>query len=251
MGKLTGKCAVITGASSGIGLATARLFIAEGARVAILSNDGPGLALAAEALGPDCLPIEADAGDVTGFAAIRTTILDRLGPPDILFLNAGVARYADLASLTERQFDEMYGLHVKGPLFLVKTFAPDMPDGAAILITSSNSAKVGMDKTHIYASSKAACRQLARTLANELAPRGIRVNALTPGPVITNIGDGTGLSQAEGEAIGAYVIGKVPLARFADADELARAALFLASSDASFVNGTELVVDGGWTDVGR
>lgn len=251
MGKLRGKRVVITGASSGIGLATARLFIAEGAHVAITSNDAQGLEAAARELGPQCIPIVADGGRIDLIPDLKNEILEKLGAPDILFLNAGVARYARLEKLTEAQFDEMYGLHVKGPLFTIQALVPDMPDGSVILITSSNSAKVGMDQTHIYSSSKAACRQLARTLAGELSPRRIRVNALTPGPVITNIGNTTGLSTTDAEAIGGYVIGKVPLARFAEADELAKTALFLVSDDSSFVNGTELIVDGGWVDVGR
>lgn len=251
MGKLDGKRAVITGGSSGIGLATAKAMIGEGARVAIISNDGVGLATAARDLGDQCIALEADAGRTDMIPQLRAAILDQLGPPDILFLNAGVARYASLDQMTEAQFDEMYGLHVKAPLFTVKALAPDMPDGSTIIFTSSNSARVGLEQTHIYASSKAAVRQLVRTLANELSARHFRVNAVLPGPIITNIGSTTGLSQAEGEKIGAYVIGKVPLGRFGSADELARTVLFLASADASYVNGTELVVDGGWTDVGR
>ena len=251
MGKLEGKRAVITGGSSGIGLATARRFIEEGAQVAIISNDAAGLAAAAQDLGPRCVALEADVSRTASIPSLKAALLERLGPPDILFLNAGVARYGSVELMTEAQFDEMYGLHVKVPLFMVQALVPEMPDGSTILFTSSNSARVGMEKMHIYSSSKAAVRQLARTLANELAPRKIRVNALTPGPVATNIGNSTGLSAAESDDVATYVLGKVPLGRWAESDELARVALFLVSDDASFVNGAEMVADGGWTDVGR
>ena len=251
MGRLNGRRALVTGGSSGIGLATARQMIKEGARVAIVSNDAAGLEAAALDLGSQCVALEADLTRTDSIPSLKEAIMARLGPPDILFLNAGVARYGSLEQMTEAHFDEMYGLHVKVPLFIVKALAPDMPDGSTILFTSSNSAKLGLAQTHIYASSKAAIRQLVRTLANELAPRGIRVNALTPGPVNTNIGTTTGLSATEAEKLGAYALGKVPLGRWAESDEMARVALFLVSSDASFVNATEVIADGGWTGVGR
>jgi NAD(P)-dependent dehydrogenase (short-subunit alcohol dehydrogenase family) len=141
-------------------------------------------------------------------------------------------------------------MRVKGPFFTVKKAAPDMPAGSSIILTTSINNRIAMPLTMVYATTKAAARQLVRSLAGELAARKIRVNALSPGPVITDIGRTTGVSAEQGRKIADYVIGKVPMARFSQAEEQARAALFLASDDSSFVTGTELIVDGGWVEVG-
>lgn len=249
MDRLKGKVALITGGSSGIGFATARLFQSEGARVAITGGDPERLEKARVALG-DCLAICADAGDLSTIDRVLDGVTEALGAPDILFLNAGVARYSSLETATEAAFDEMVALHVKGPFFTIQKAAPRMASGSSIILTTSINNRIGMPMTHVYGATKAAARNLVRGLAGELGPRNIRVNAVSPGPIITDIGRTTGVSPEEGEKIVRYVLGKVPLGRFGEADELARAVLFLASDESSFVTGTEIVVDGGWSEVG-
>ncbi|MET0545083.1 MAG: SDR family oxidoreductase [Caulobacterales bacterium] len=251
MDRLKGKVALITGGTSGIGFAAAKIFLAEGARVAITGHDADRLQKAHETLGQKCLPILADAGDLSSIDRTLDAVQTSFGTPDVLFLNAGIARYSTLESATEAAFDEMFALHVKGPFFTIQKAAPRMAAGSSIIITTSVNDRIGMKLTHVYASTKAAARQLVRTLAGELGPRNIRVNALSPGPVITDIGRTTGMNAQEGQQIADYVMGKVPLSRFAEAHELGSAALFLASDESSFVNGTELLVDGGWADVGQ
>lgn len=249
LGRLEGKVALITGGSSGIGYAAAKLFMAEGARVAITGMGAEKLKKAAAELG--CLGIQADAGDIGTIEPVLQRVVDTLGAPDVLFLNAGIARYSTLTTATPEALDEMMDLHVKGPFFTIQKAVPMMADGSSIIITTSVNNRIGMPRTHLYAATKAAARQMVRTLAQELGPRRIRVNALAPGPVITDIGHTTGVTPEEGLQIGNYVLGKVPLGRFSAAEEQGRAALFLACEDSSFVNGIELLADGGWGEVGQ
>lgn len=249
MGKLSGKIALITGGSSGIGLATARQFAGAGAGVAITGRDPERLKIAAAELGSTCLAIQADAGSMSAIEPTLQATIDRFGVPDILFLNAGIARYSMLAAAAEADFEEMMALHVKVPFFTVKRISPLMARGSSIIFTTSINNRIGMPSTHLYAATKAAAAQLVRTLAAELGPAGIRVNAICPGATRTDITRTTGLSLDQQREIDAYVAHKTPLGRFADAREPALAALFLACEDSSYVNAHELVVDGGWTEV--
>jgi NAD(P)-dependent dehydrogenase (short-subunit alcohol dehydrogenase family) len=249
MGRLTGRTALVTGGTTGIGFSAAELFLREGARVAITGQDAGRIADARRALGESVVAIRCDAGRVEELGLLTARISDSFGKLDILFLNAGLAKYGALDQVSEADFDQVFNINVKGVLFPVKHLAPLMGSGGSIIVTTSINDRIGMDSTHIYAASKAAARQLVRTLAGELARRGIRVNALSPGPTITAMGPKTGLNDAQMHELADWVISQVPLRRFATADELASAALFLASSDASFVTGHELTVDGGWTGV--
>jgi NAD(P)-dependent dehydrogenase (short-subunit alcohol dehydrogenase family) len=249
MQRLEGKTVLVTGGTTGIGFAAAELFLREGARVAITGQDPDRVARAAEALGSTVLAIRCDAGRLEDMEPMAARVQAAFGRLDVLFLNAGVARYGALAEISEADFDEIFAINVKGVIFPVQRLVRLMGDGGSVIITTSINDRIGMDSTHLYAASKAAARQLVRTLAGELARSGIRVNALSPGPTITAMGPKTGFSDARLHELADWVISQVPLRRFAAASELASAALFLASGDASFVTGQELVVDGGWTGV--
>jgi len=249
MGRLAGKTALITGGTTGIGFATAELFLREGASVAITGQDGHRIARAAETLGGSVLGIRCNAGRVQDLDALAAQIESAFGKLDVLFLNAGLAKYGSLAEISEADFDLIFNINVKGVVFTVQRLAPLMREGGSIIVTTSVNDSIGMDSTHLYAATKAAARQLVRTLAGELARSGVRVNALSPGPTITAMGPKTGFTDEQLHELAGWVVSQVPMRRFAAASELASAALFLASSDASFVTGQELVVDGGWTGV--
>jgi NAD(P)-dependent dehydrogenase (short-subunit alcohol dehydrogenase family) len=249
VGVLTGKRALITGGTSGIGLATAKLFLAEGARVAITGQNRDRLDQAQRELGADVLCVRADAGRVADAEALITEVGRAFEGLDVLFLNAGIAKFAPLADVTEAFFDEQFAINVKGVLFAAQQAAPLMASGSSIVVTTSVSNRMGMAGTLVYAATKAAVRSLVRGLASELAPRGVRVNAISPGPIETPIFGKLGLPAEEMQAMAGGIIQKIPMGRFGHADEIAKAVLFLASDNASFITGVELVADGGWTEV--
>lgn len=240
--RLHGKTALITGGTTGIGLAAARLFHDEGARVIATGRNAATLAQAREALAGIAEVVESDASDVRAIGDLA----GKLGAIDVAFLNAGVLHKGDLAELDEASFDRVFATNVKGPLFACRALAPAMPRGGSIVLCGSINAHLGMPGTYLYAASKAALRAIARVAAAELAPRGIRVNVLSPGPTETGITAKVGLDAA---ATKAYLATRIPLGRIGGPDEIARAALFLASADASFMTGEEIVVDGGMTRV--
>ena len=247
MNKFNGKSVLVTGGTTGIGFATARLFKEGGARVAITGANDERVAEAASRL--DATGLVADAGSVDATRAGVEQAAQRLGGLDIVFLNAGIAKFAPLDGIEEAFFDSHFAINVKGVLFAAQAAAPLMRDGGAIVVNTSVNNKMGMPGTAVYGASKAAARSLVRTLAGELAPRKIRVNAISPGPVETPIYGKLGVPKEELEAVASSLVGKIALNRFGSPDEIARAVLFLASDDASFVTGTELVADGGWTDI--
>ncbi len=249
MAKLTGKRALITGGTTGIGLATARLFMAEGARVAITGQSPERLDAARRELGPEVLAIRADAGRVADAAALVAEVGEAFGGLDVLFLNAGIAKFVSLADVTEAAFDEQFNVNVKGVLFTVQAAAPLLQHGASVIVTTSISNIMGLAGSSVYAASKAAARSMVRVLATELLPRGIRVNAISPGPIETPIMTKSGMPAEQVQGMMDMLVSKVPIDRIGHADEVARTALFLASDDSSFVVGAEIVVDGGWSDV--
>lgn len=244
--KLKDKTAVVTGGTSGIGLATARRFLEEGARVAITGRTQATLDAALQELGPGALGVRGDVAKLADLDRLYATVRERFGHIDVLFANAGVARFAPVEEVDEAFFDAQFDVNVKGLYFTVAKALPLFADGAAIVLNSSVANSGGMSAMTVYGATKAAVRSLARTFATSLAPRGIRVNAVSPGPITTPIFDKLGMPKADLEAFDALVAQRVALGRFGRPEEIAQAVLFLASADASFVVGAELVVDGGY-----
>jgi NAD(P)-dependent dehydrogenase (short-subunit alcohol dehydrogenase family) len=247
--RLANKTALITGGTTGIGFATAVAFLREGAKVAITGQNDVRIAAAKKRLGKGVLAIKADAASLVDTFEVAAKLEREFGKLDILFLNAGIAKRASLPEVTEEKFDEMFGINVKGVLFPVKQMERLLPSGASIIVTTSINNQFGMDKTHLYSASKAASRSLVRTLANELSERHIRVNAISPGPTFTSIGEKLELSEEEVMSLMEKSLSKIPLNRIGTSDELAEAVLFLASESSSYITGQEIVVDGGWTGV--
>ncbi len=243
--KLKDKIAVITGGGSGIGLATAQRFIEEGATVVITGRSQDKLNEAVAQLGPKAIGARGDAADLADLDALFAMIKERFGRIDVLFLNAGVAPYAPLEETDEALYDTIMNINVKGPYFAVKKALPLLSEGASIVLNTSIVNQKGFANFTVYSASKAALRSLARTLSAELLPRGARVNAVSPGPIETPIWGKTGMTPEEIAQMGQGMAESVPLGRFGKADEIAAAALYLASDESSYMVGSELAVDGG------
>jgi NAD(P)-dependent dehydrogenase (short-subunit alcohol dehydrogenase family) len=243
--KLNNKVALITGGTSGIGLETAKLFRSEGAHVIVTGANPDHIEEASCQLGPNVLVLRADLRVLSDIDDVATTIRDRFGQLDILFANAGIGFAAPLEAVTEEQIDAQFAINFKGVFFAVQKAAPLLSKGGSIVLTTSFLNAVGTPGLSILSATKAAVRSLARSLGAELAPRGIRVNAVSPGPISTPFHSKLGLSETDLKAVAAGIEAQVPLRRFGEADEIAKAALFLASEDASFITGAEIVVDGG------
>jgi len=243
--KLQNKIAVITGGNSGIGLATAHELKQQGARVIIIGRKPDAVAAAAKEVGGDTLGLVADVSRVADIERVFQTVREQVGHIDILFANAGVAKFAPLADSTEALYDEMFDANLKGAYFTMRHALPLLTDGAAVVFTSSTVAHFGMPGASIYAAGKAALNNLAKTLAIELAGRKIRVNVVSPGPIATPIFGKMGLSEDAQKEVGGAILSQVPLARFGAAAEIAKAVAYLVSPDATYVTGTELLVDGG------
>lgn len=250
MDRLAGKRAVVTGGTTGIGLATAQLFLEEGARVAITGQNPDRLDEARRLLGPDALVVRSDARSVSDAEAMVAEVGRAFGGIDVLFLNAGIAKFAPFGQVTEAFFDEHFDINVKGVLFTVQKADPLLQPGASVVATTSNSNRIGLAGAAVYAATKAATRSMVRVLAAELAARNIRVNAIAPGPIETPIFGKTGLPPEQLQAMAESLTAKIPLGRVGQPAEIAKIALFLASSDSAFMTGAEIVADGGWTDVG-
>jgi NAD(P)-dependent dehydrogenase (short-subunit alcohol dehydrogenase family) len=245
MGKLEGKVAVVTGGNSGIGLATAKEFAREGARVVITGRDRRTLSEAAREIGGDVLALRSDSsslGDIDGlFAAVG----ERFGRVDVLFVNAGVGKFAPVEETDEELFDQIMDINFKGAYFTVKKALPLLADGASVVLNTSVVAHIGFPNASVYSASKAALLSLVRTLSADLIGRGIRVNAVSPGPVETPIFGRLGLPPEAKDETMKNFREQVPLKRFGRPEEIAKAVLFLASPDSSFLVGTEIVADGG------
>lgn len=245
MQKLKGKTALITGGSSGIGLATARLFQAEGARIAITGRSAESLRPAAAILGEQALLIPSDAADLQSIDQLMADVAGSLGGLDILLLNAGVALPAPLESTNEDQFDTTVGTNFKGVFFAIQKALPLLRPGSSIIVSTSITNQLGSPNFSVYAACKAALRSLVGSLALELIPRQIRLNAVSPGPIATPMFDRFGLPAEASQAIKAQIQAKSPISRFGNPDEIAKVNLFLASDDSSYIVGEEIVVDGG------
>ena len=240
-GKLEGKVAVVTGGNSGIGLATAKEFGREGARVVITGRDARTLAAAAREVGGEVLALRSDASSLSDIDGLFAAIGERFGRVDVLFVNAGVAQFAPLEETTEELFDRTMGINFKGAYFTVKKALPLLAEGASVILNTSVVAHVGFPNSSVYSASKAALLSLARTLSADLAGRRIRVNAVSPGPVETPIFGRMGLPEEAKRGLGE----QVPLKRLGRPEEIAKTVLFLASADSSFLVGTEIIADGG------
>ena len=243
--KLQNKIAVITGGNSGIGLASAHEFKQQGARVIIIGRKPEAVAAAAKEIGGDTLGLVADVSRVADIEHAFTKIREQVGRVDILFANAGIAKFAPIGDVTEEFFLEQTASNVKGAYFTAQKALPLLTEGASIIFTSSTVAHFGMPGSSVYSMTKAALINLAKTLAIELAGKKIRVNVVSPSPIATPIFGKMGLSEDAQKEVGGAILAQVPLARFGEAWEIAKAVAYLASSDAAYVTGTELLVDGG------
>lgn len=243
--RLEDKVALITGGTSGIGLATARLFQREGARVVVTGRGADALAEAARILGEDALVLRSDSAVLTDIHELVREVEGRFGGIDVLFVNAGIAKFAPIGAVDGAFLDQIFDVNFRGAYFTVQQVLPLIRDGGSIVLNTSVANQKGMPNTTVYAASKAALRSLARTLSAELAPRGIRVNAVSPGPIETPIYAKLGLPAEAVKEFADSVIAQVPAGRFGTADEIASAVAFLASADSSYVVGSEIAVDGG------
>ena len=249
MNKLKNKVAVITGANSGIGLATAKLYLKEGAKVIISGRREQALLDATKNLEGDFELVVADVSKPEDNAKLIQETKARYGNIDILFLNAGIAPPTPTSDITESHYDEVFNINVKGPILAVKEALPHINDGGTILFTNSIVHQKGFDGLGVYSASKGALRAYARVLTSEVKSRGIRVNSIAPGPIDTPIYGKMGLPQEVVEEMGKGFAAQVPLGRFGASEEVAKTALFLASDDASYINGIELEVDGGLSQI--
>jgi NAD(P)-dependent dehydrogenase (short-subunit alcohol dehydrogenase family) len=245
MARLQNKRALITGGTSGIGLETARQFLAEGARVAVTGTNPATFESARAELGNDVVYITANAGAVAEQAAVAARVAEAFGGLDTVFINAGVAEFRPVADWDEAGFDRSLTINLKGPYFLIQALLPILANPTSIVLNTSINAHIGMPNSSIYALTKAGLLSLARTLSGELIGRGIRVNAVSPGPVVTPLHGKFPLPQAELEALGRSIAAQIPLGRFGNASEIAKAVVFLASDEAAFTVGSELIIDGG------
>ena len=239
------KVAVVTGGNSGIGLATAKAYTREGARVAITGRSDTTLKTAQKELGPDALVIKADMSRVPEITTAMDQIKQKHGRIDALFVNAGIGRFVPLEAVTEEFFDETMATNLKGAFFTVQKAIPLLSRGAAVVLNASINAHMGMPNSSVYGASKAAVVNLAKTLSADLLQRGVRVNVVSPGPVATPILDRMGMPEEQTRQTKEWITQQVPLKRFGHPDEIAAAVLYLSSSESQFVVGTELVIDGG------
>ena len=239
MGKLEGKVAVITGATSGMALATAKLFVEEGAHVFITGRRKEQLDQAVKAIGKNVTAVQADSSKIDDLDRLYETVKKEKGRVDVLFASAGGGEFGPIGNITEEQFDKTFGLNVRGTLFTVQKALPLFSDGGSIIMNGSIAGVKGFPGATIYSASKAAIRSFARTWTVELKERKIRVNTLSPGTIDTPILDAFNQEARD------FFVSLIPWGRMGRPEEIATAALFLASSDSSFVTGIELFVDGG------
>jgi NAD(P)-dependent dehydrogenase (short-subunit alcohol dehydrogenase family) len=247
--KLTNKVALITGGTSGIGLETAKLFRDEGAQVIVTGLNPARLKDAARELGPDVIVLQADLRKPGDIDKAIGKIREKVTHLDILFANAGMGKAAPLEAVTEEEIDDQFSTNFKGIFFTTQKAAPLLRQGSSVVLTTSFLNEVGAPGLSILSASKAAIRSLARSLGAELAPRGIRVNAVSPGPVSTPFHGKLGLPENQLQEVATSIAAQVPLRRFGEAGEIAKAVLFLASDDSSYMTGSEVVVDGGLTQI--
>ncbi len=244
--KLEGKIAVITGGTTGIGLATAQLFANEGAHVIVTGRNPETLAQARSTLGDSAEVIASDAGDPEAVQSLFDGIKAKHGRVDVLFLNAGIAKFGGLDEFPLEAAQQLLQVNFLGPWLALKHASPLFKEGSSVILNTSAVNQKGVPGSSVYAATKAAVRSLARTATVELAPKGVRVNAISPGPIETPIYGKLGMSAAEVEGFAGSILTQVPAGKFGKAEDIAHAALYLASSDSAYVYGAELSVDGGF-----
>ncbi|PIG91333.1 glucose 1-dehydrogenase [Gloeocapsopsis sp. IPPAS B-1203] len=247
--KLSGKVALVTGGSSGIGLATAKRFVAEGAYVFIMGRRQTELDAAVNEIGKNVMGIQGDVSNLAELDRLYATIKQEQGHLDVIFANAGIGEPIPLGSIAEEHFDKTFNINVKGLLFTVQKALPLIPEGASIILTGSTSSIVGTPAFSVYGATKAAVRSFARNWTLDLKDRQIRVNALSPGVTPTPGYDQFGFSEEQAKEFVESQAKNIPLGRVGTPDEIAKAVVFLASDDSSFVNGIELFVDGGMAQI--
>jgi NAD(P)-dependent dehydrogenase (short-subunit alcohol dehydrogenase family) len=245
MKRLEGKVAVVTGGNSGIGLATAKRFQEEGAKVAISGRNEQTLDEAVKTIGNGVLAVQADVASLADVDKFYAEVSKKLGKIDVLFVNAGVAKFTPIAETSEKLYDEQFDINIKGAYFSIQKALPVLNDGASIILNTSVADSKGNAGASVYSATKAALRSLARTAAAELVGRGIRVNAVAPGPIVTPIFGRTGLPKEAIDEFSKELVAKVPMKRFGQPEEVAATVAFLASQDASYITGAEINVDGG------
>jgi NAD(P)-dependent dehydrogenase (short-subunit alcohol dehydrogenase family) len=245
MNRLQNKVALITGGNSGIGFATAKEFIEQGATVIITGRKQAALDEAKKQLGGKVHTILSDTAKLTDIRSLVKQVQQVAPRLDILFINAGIGKFAPIEAVTEDHFDEQFNINVKGAYFTIQELLPVMNDGGSIILNTSVSAHMGMADSSVYSATKAALITLARTLSAELLPRKIRVNAISPGPITTPIFEKLGASSEQLDGLRTAIQSKVPLGRFGNPEEIAKIATFFASDDSTFVLGAELIADGG------
>jgi NAD(P)-dependent dehydrogenase (short-subunit alcohol dehydrogenase family) len=249
MHRLNGKIALITGGTGGIGLATAKQFVNEGAYVFITGRREPELAAAVKEIGRNVSGVQGDVSNLADLDRLFAQIRKEKGKLDVVFANAGVAKYAPFGKITEQFYDSIFNINVKGLLFTVQKALPLLPDGASIVLNASIVASKGFSSNSVYSATKAAVRSFARTWTTDLKDRRIRVNAISPGSIDTPGLSDLLASSETGEQRKKMISTMVPLGRFGTADEIAKAVVFLATEDSSYVTGTELFADGGFAQV--
>ncbi|HEX7644666.1 MAG TPA: SDR family oxidoreductase [Burkholderiaceae bacterium] len=245
MSRFENKTVLITGGNSGIGLATAKAFVNEGARVVITGRDQKTLDAAREELGAQTIALRNDAGDVQAARELAAALKNRGVTLDAVFINAGVAKFGAFEAIDEVLWDLTFNTNVKGAYFAIQSLLPLMNPGAAVILNGSINAHIGMPNSSVYAASKAALITFAKTLSAELVGRGIRVNVVSPGPVATPLYGRLGVPAEQLQAMADGIREQVPLKRFGTPEEVASAVTYLASREAAFIVGTELIVDGG------
>lgn len=245
MGRLTGKKALITGGTTGIGLGTAKLFIKEGARVAIVGQDAQRVEAAGKELGDSALALRADVSSAAEMAAVAATIKTAFGSLDIVFANAGIAEPMQFSDVDSGNIDKQIDVNFKGVIYTVQSMLALLNNPSSVVLTGTTLAEQGVAGLSVYSATKAAVRSLARTLSTELQPRGVRVNVISPGLIETPIYGKLGLTPEAVQAWAGQLMAKVPAARFGQAEEVAKAVLFMASDDSSYMIGENVLFDGG------
>jgi NAD(P)-dependent dehydrogenase (short-subunit alcohol dehydrogenase family) len=249
MNRFANKTVLVTGGNSGIGLATAQAFAAEGARVVITGRDNESLAAARATLGENALAVQNTTGTVAAARELARVLTAENIKLDAVFINAGVAKFAPFSDVDEALWDLTFNSNVKGAYFQLQALVPLLNRGASIVLNGSINARIGMPTSSVYAASKAALITFAKTLSAELIPQGVRVNVVSPGPVTTPIYGKLGLDAKTLESTAASIQSQIPLGRFGAVEEIAATVLHLASSESAFIVGTEIIADGGMSQL--